>query len=62
MMMGRIFPYNVFCEIPDGKRSVRCPEKRWKDAIREDLEKKGVRQWEMMVQDTQECDDDEDNF
>ncbi|CAG9827717.1 unnamed protein product [Diabrotica balteata] len=42
---------NVFWERPDGRRSTGRPRKRWKDAVREDLEKMEVRPWEIIAQD-----------
>lgn len=41
---------NVFWIGPDGTRSVRCPRKRWKDPVKGDLQKMGVRQWEIVTQ------------
>ncbi|KAH1009065.1 hypothetical protein HUJ04_001490 [Dendroctonus ponderosae] len=34
---------SVFCQNPDGRRSIRRPRKRWKDAVSGDMEKMGLR-------------------
>ncbi|KAL4154225.1 hypothetical protein QTP88_002052 [Uroleucon formosanum] len=42
---------------PTGKRPRGCPKKRWIDAVKQDLEKLGILNWEENIQNREEWKD-----